>query len=156
MSKYHIKAETSINAPIQKIWEVMTSTGKYQEWNSFIRKIDVDSKNLEPGTKMQFEVEFKNKKRAKSGEIVKHYSPPKENNGKWEAEWIYDFTGILHNIGMVRATRTQKLTQLENGSVHYYTCEKFSGWGKIFLPLKNVQAGFLTHASDLKKYCEKL
>lgn len=134
----------------------MTSTEKYSEWNSFIKRIEVGGKNLEPGAKMKFEVEFQNGKKARSGEIVKHYAPPKENNGTWEAEWIYDFTGPLHSIRMIRATRIQKLTKLSNGSVHYYTCEKFSGWGKIFLPLKNVQAGFLTHADDLKKYCEKL
>lgn len=156
MSKYHVKAETIIHAPIQKIWEVMINTEQYSEWNSFIRKISVTSDRLLPGTKMEFNVIFPNKSRAKSGEIVTHISPPNEVNGVWEAEWIYDFTGILNNIGMVKASRTQKLTQLENGVVHYFTCEKFSGWGKIFLPLKNVQAGFLVHAADLKKRCEQL
>ncbi len=154
-NKYHIKAEAIIQAPIDKVWKVMTEVQNYPEWNSFIKKIE--SKSMEPveGTLMKFQVELKKGKITGSNELVKLLSSPKEKNGVLEAEWVYDFTGPLHTIGMVRATRSQKLVQLKDGTTHYYTCEKFSGWGKVFLPLVNVQAGFITHAADLKKRCEK-
>jgi len=155
-NKYHITVETTIDSDINTIWDKMINTREYGDWNSFIKKITIEKQILLEGTKMKFEVQFKNGKKTTSDEQVKLFKPPHNNQGTIEAEWIYDFTGFLHNIGMVRASRTQKLTQLENGSVHYYTCEKFSGWGKIFLPLKNVKAGFDTHAADLKKHCEKL
>lgn len=154
-NKYHIKAEAIIHAPIAMVWKVMTDVKNYPEWNSFIKKIESKSEEPVEGTLMKFKVELKKGKITGSNELVKLLSAPKEKNGVLEAEWIYDFTGPLHNIGMVMATRSQKLVQLKNGTTHYYTCEKFSGWGKVFLPLANVQAGFIKHAADLKEHCEK-
>jgi uncharacterized protein YndB with AHSA1/START domain len=153
-NKYHVTAETIIQSPIQKVWEVMTDTDQYPQWNQFIKKIITPAGKPVVGTAMKFEVKFSNGKKARSGELVKLYQEPALIHNIWQAEWIYDFTGPLHNIGMVRASRTQKLTGLSNGHTHFYTCEKFSGWGKIFLPLAQVQAGFIQHAADLKKYCE--
>jgi uncharacterized protein YndB with AHSA1/START domain len=153
-NKYHVTAEIIIQSPIQKVWEVMTETSKYPQWNGFIKKINTPAGKPVAGTAMQFEVEFSNGSKAKSGELVKVFQEPALINNSWQAEWIYDFTGPLHAIGMVRASRTQKLTGLSNGYTHFYTCEKFSGWGRIFLPLAQVQAGFIQHAGDLKAYCE--
>jgi len=155
MNKYHVKAEIIIHAPIQEVWDIMIDISKYGEWNSFIKNITALSVIPTVGTQMKFTVVFPNNNKATSGELVKLLHPPTLQNGKLQAEWIYDFTGILHSIGMVRASRTQQLTAIDENTTHYYTCERFSGWGKIFLPLKNVQSGFLIHASDLKKHCEK-
>lgn len=155
MNKYQIKAEIIIHAPIEKVWSIMTDYEKYNEWNSFIRKIDINSSRIELGTIMKFEVEFPNKKKATSREIVKQFAPPTKINNVINAKWEYDFAGPICKIGMIKATRTQTLTELKDGSVYYYTCEKFSGWGKAFLPLKNIQEGFNNHAKDLKKHSEK-
>lgn len=154
MNKYHVSTEIIIHAPIQKIWEVMIDVKKYGEWNRFIRKISADQDIPTPGTAMKFEVEFPNKSKATSGELVKLLEPPGVKEGKTTAQWVYDFTGPFHNIGMVRASRVQLLTAIDANTTHYYTCEKFRGWGKIFLPLKNVRSGFILHAEDLKKVCE--
>ncbi len=155
INKYHVTSEIIIHAPIQTIWDVMTDVKKYNEWNSFVKNIETSNEIPVPGTQMKFTVEFPNKSKASSGELVKLLQPPIEKEGKLQAEWIYDFTGPLHNIGMVRASRTQQLTAIDENTTHYYTCERFSGWGKIFLPLKNVRGGFKIHANDLKKRCEK-
>ncbi|MEO0337838.1 MAG: SRPBCC domain-containing protein [Bacteroidota bacterium] len=35
-----IKTEILINAPVEKVWEVLTAFANYPEWNPFIRKIN--------------------------------------------------------------------------------------------------------------------
>lgn len=155
MNKYHVEAEIVIHAPIHTIWKIMTEVKNYGEWNRFIRNIESPNNLPIAGTPMKFTVVFPNNSKATSGEQVKQFSPPEVKGGTLKAEWIYNFTGILHTIGMVRASRTQQLTAIDENTTHYYTCERFSGWGKIFLPLKNVRAGFTMHAEDLKKHCEK-
>jgi uncharacterized protein YndB with AHSA1/START domain len=155
MSKYHIVAETTIHAPIHKVWKIMTSIDQYPEWNHFIQKITASLAEPVEGTLMKFDVNFEDGKITRSQELVKRFYKPTEENGSIHAEWIYDYRGFLHTIGMVRATRTQQLIQLEEGTTHYFTREKFSGWGKMFLPLTKIQAGFITHTNCLKKHCEK-
>jgi uncharacterized protein YndB with AHSA1/START domain len=39
----HIKTEILINAPIEKIWAVLTDVSYYSSWNPFITKIDGDA-----------------------------------------------------------------------------------------------------------------
>jgi len=156
MSKYHIIVESTLNASIDVVWKVMTDIQDYPKWNRFITKVEANNAEPVPGTIMKFKVEFKPGSKAVSTEIVKSLEKPQVKEGKKTAEWIYDYYGFLPSIGMVKATRIQKLVELEDGKTHYYTCEKFSGWGKLFLPLKNVQTGFNTHAADLKKECERI
>ena len=120
------KAGTSIiiRASIQKVWTTLTNLEAYPDWNPFIYKIESSRKVPKPGTKMVFWVRFENGKTSESDEFVTLLSPPDQNMGQ-SAKWVYRFDGFLHKINMIRATRTQQLTVLEDNTVKYETEEIF-------------------------------
>ncbi len=151
MKKVSIKSV--INAPIEKVWEVLTNIKNYSEWNPFV--YDVSSDKIIPniGCNMVFSVRFSNEKEVKSKEYVTQFDTPQQTNNK-TALWVYRFDGFLHKINIVRATRTQKLKALSINTTEYSSEEVFSGLGKFLLPLKEVQKGFNRQANALKKVCE--
>lgn len=150
-TNYSAQGECILHTTLHRAWEVLVGIQYYNEWNGFVRK--VVSNHLEPvaGTQMKFTVYWETGGKATSGERVTVFSPPQHKQARWE----YVFTGFLPFIGMVRATRVHELKELDDGTVYYYTIEKFRGWGKIFLPLKKVQAGFTRQTADYKKRCEQ-
>lgn len=142
-----------IQAPIDKVWEVMTAIEQYPAWNPFIYEVKADALAPKVGGEMTFQVKFANGSTATSKERVNIFSPPQEGQSS-TAEWSYVFEGILPALYCIQATRIQQLTPLPNGATQYFTSEAFRGWGQWLLPLKQVQQGFEIQAAALKKVCE--
>ncbi len=151
-----IEARITIEADIQTVWEVMVTTSKYPEWNSFIPKVETTVDPPTVGAVMQFTVSWADGSTQKSGELVRVFTPPSAQVGEQKAEWSYSFKSFLSTIGMIRATRRQILTQTETGYTHYETYEEFRGWGTAFLPYDKVQDGFNRQAQALKVQCERI
>ncbi len=55
-----ISVKTEINAPIEKVWEVLTNIKDYSEWNPFVYDVSVDKKIPNVDCKMLFFVAFDN------------------------------------------------------------------------------------------------
>lgn len=148
-----IATKREINAPIEKVWGVMTQIEKYPEWNPFIVKIDSNKSVPTIATKMLFYIEWFDGSKTTSGERVTVFNPPDFYHGK-SAKWEYIFDSFLSTIGMVKAHRYQHLT-FKDGLTTYETAETFRGWGTAFLPVKKIERGFEDQADALKEYCEK-
>ena len=142
-----------IDAPIDKVWNILTDTEKYSEWNPFVYHIETNKKEPSEGCEMTFSIRFEDGKETKSKEKVLKFTPPSELGGK-TAFWEYRFAGFVHSIGMIRAVRSQTLTTMPDGKTEYSSVEIFRGWGKSFVPLKSVQKGFEIQGDALKKRCE--
>ncbi len=151
MKKVCVKVE--INAPIEKVWEVLTNIKGYSEWNPFVYNVSSDKIVPDVGYNMLFSVCFSNGKKVQSKEYVMTFTPPQLTDNT-SALWVYRFDGLLHKMNIVRATRTQTLKALSMSTTEYSSEEVFSGLGKCFLPLKEVQKGFTLQANALKVFCE--
>jgi|ERR1043165_1248656 hypothetical protein len=153
-----IAAETSItiNASIEKVWQIMLDTAKYPAWNSFVVKAEAAGDPSKPGNKMKLFVKWQKGGGASSNEVIADtQAPTLESDGKKRAFWSYRFVGPLATTGMVQAVRYQWLEETVPGVTLYRTREEFKGLLKLFIPLANVQQGFERQAADLKRHCEK-
>jgi len=130
-----------INAPIQTVWDVLTTIQEYPNWNPFIVAIEANTEIPQEGCKMVFTVNFHDGATTSSSEYVTKFLPPQATLGD-RAEWIYRFDGLLHQTYMIRAVRVQSLTALSDGQTLYESEEVFRGWGVMGVPLAKVQQGF--------------
>jgi hypothetical protein len=146
-------AESSIEiaAPVDLVWQVMIDVDRYREWNPFIVSIDSDGK-ITVGSSMTLHVRWEGGGGASSGERVTRMDAPIGGKGAFE----YSFTGWMHTLAMVRATRVQTVEELAPRSTRYHTRESFGGWLAGAIPLKKVQRGFELHAQALKTRAESL
>lgn len=155
MSKIQASAECEINAPIEKVWELMVGIGNYQLWNPFVVRVESNQSKPAVGVMMDFTVRFPgDESTTRSKELVTRFSPPQTKDGVITATWEYDYASLPSKIGMIKATRIQQITQKEGEPTRYFSQEKFSGWGVSFVPIDNVQAGFDAQTEALKKAAE--
>mgnify|MGYP001810424081 CR=1 FL=1 len=152
-----IAAETqlTINAPLEKVWQLMLHTDAYGEWNPFVYRADRMGDVSQPGTTMKLYVRWQNGGTATSGEVITEVQEPvTDASGTICAHWAYRYTDILAKLGLVKATRYQWLTQHPGQPTLYRTREEFTGLLKHFIPLKAVQNGFERQAAALKSRAE--
>ncbi|MEM8860869.1 MAG: SRPBCC domain-containing protein [Chloroflexota bacterium] len=154
----HIQATASceINAPIEIVWEILVGIGNYERWNPFV--IQIKSNRDEPieGVLMDFTVRFPNGIRTvKSLELVTKFSPPQKTDDGIIALWEYDYASFMAKIGMIKATRVQRLIQKKGEATKYFSQEVFNGWGAGLVPIKKVQAGFDAQTEALKNAAEE-
>ena len=150
-----VRSEIDIDTSIDVVWGIMTAIDLYSAWNPFI--VDVQAPNGPPiaATLMHFDVRWQQGGRARSSERVTLFEPPKADpEGTLRAEWRYDFVSPLSTIGMIQASRIQRLSQSPGQQTHYYSEERFAGWGTLFVPIQKVQAGFHAQAHALKAHAE--
>lgn len=144
MSNNLIESKIIINAPIQKVWAVLSDFDTYQQWNPFTPKIDIENKI---GSTVGLHVRL-NPKSTKT--ILQ-----KETLMAWEEgkhlEW-----GI-QNSWFVRTVRVQSLRAIDETTTEYYTSDAFEGLltGLIlFLYRSKIQIGFDDVCTGLKKQVE--
>jgi hypothetical protein len=141
-------ANAEIEAPIEKVWQVMLDVQRYGEWNPFIVKVDADGP-VRVGGRFVLHVRWPGGGGARYAEQVTRLDGPSAGR----ASWSYVSTRLVSTIGAVRATRVQSLESV-GAKTRYSTREDFSGWLTFALPIKKVQAGFDAHAAALKKRAE--
>lgn len=146
MSKHLIESTIIINAPLEKVWAVLSNFDNYHKWNPFTPKIEVEN---EIGSTVGLQVRL-NPKSTKT--ILQ-----KETLLVWEEgkrlEW-----GI-QNSWFVRTVRIQSLKAIDENTTEYYTSDAFKGplTGLIlFLYRNKIQIGFDDVCTGLKKEVESL
>ncbi len=153
-------AETSINinAPIEKVWQIMLDINNYPNWNPFVVRAEGEGDMAVPGNTMKLFVRWQNGGQASSGEEITDTKLPfTDTNGVKRAHWSYRFTGPLNNLGLVKATRYHWLEQKTGTPTTIYrTREEFNGLLKAFIPLAKVQDGFERQAAAFKAEAERI
>ena len=146
-------AEADIDAELDTVWEVMTDTDRYGEWNPFVQRVEVDGPPT-VGTPIRLHVEFSGGKQVVSPERITVVEPPYDDGGTRRATLAYVYEGLPARLGLVRGTRWQRLSQAPGGPTRYETVEEFRG---PLVPLagpSRVEEGFGRHARALKERAE--
>lgn len=141
-----IESTITINAPLSKVWAVLSDFENYHQWNPFTPKIDINPQQI--GSTVGLHVRlFPN--------ISKTFLQ-KEQLLSWEKEHKMEWG--IQNAWHVKTVRIQKLTAIDEQTTQYYTLDSFEGpltWLILLLFKKNIQIGFDEVASGLKRYVER-
>jgi hypothetical protein len=148
-------ATVSIDAPLDRVWEVMTDVAAYGEWNPFVYRVECPTPPR-PGDALVLHVRWANGRSSVSPERISMMEPPYQDDGIRRAALAYVYEGLPARVGLVRGVRHQRLSQAVGGATVYETVEEFSG---PLVPLAGpgrVADGFRRHAEALKARCERL
>jgi hypothetical protein len=148
-------ARAEINAPLETVWAVMMDTSAYGEWNPFCYRADcpVPPKVGDP---IKLHVRWANGKTVTSPERISVVEPPYDDNGTQRATLAYVYEGLPSKLGLVKGTRSQRLSRAPGGPTIYETVEEFSGPLVAFAGPDRVAEGFGRHADALKLKSESL
>jgi hypothetical protein len=142
-----IAASSVIEAPIEKVWAILSDIRRYPEWSPFV--VDVGGE-------------------VKVGELVTLHvamtpgRPPllqKERVSKRDEGRELCWGMVMGHPILLKAERYQRLTALSATSTRYETCDDFEG---LLVPVvfalyrAKIQAGFDATAAALKKRAESL
>lgn len=138
-----LKTEVVIDAPKEKVWEVLTETKKYSNWNPFIISVEGE---IKLGSKITNIMVHENKETVFTPIITVF-----DENETFE--WLGSGLG-----GMFKGRHYFKLEALDNGQTKMLHGEKFSGLlsGLIMQMIgKDTHANFENMNRALKVECEK-
>lgn len=150
----HPRAAIEIDAPLDQVWAVMLDTASYGAWNPFIERAECPSPP-QVGDPIVLHVRWRNGRGARSPERISVIEPPHDDEGVCRATLAYVFEGWPAKLGLVRGTRTQRLTQRPGGPTRYDTIEEFSGPLVALAGPARVEDGFRRHAAALRERCER-
>jgi hypothetical protein len=146
MSKYFVEEHITINADIDTVWGYMIGWDSYPRWNPFIVKVDYRASKNGQGDIMVFSLAWHDGRKGSSIEQMISSTPPE--NGS--AELKYKYAHPVARLGLLRATRVQKL-QSKGNQTEYSTREEYHGILARFVPLDGVKKGFTAQANALAK-----
>jgi hypothetical protein len=149
----HPRAEVEIDAPIDRVWQVMLDTASYGEWNPFVVRADCPSPPS-VGDPITLHVRWSDGRGATSPERISVVDPPHDVDGVRRATLAYVYEGLPAKLGLVRGTRYQCLSQPHGAPTTYDTVEEFSGPLVALAGPKRVADGFRRHAEALRTRCE--
>ncbi|MDX2089585.1 MAG: SRPBCC domain-containing protein [Kofleriaceae bacterium] len=140
-----IRAQSDIDAPLSRVWDVLVDIPRYAEWNPFTPRIDT---TLEVGSPVVLHVQMKpTGARIVQTEYVRVVE--KEHELSWGMTMGAPF--------VLRALRRQVLTPLSETRTRYETSDAFHG---LLVPVVmglyrvHIQRGFDDVARALKARCE--
>lgn len=145
-AKYAVSERILIDANIETVWRHMTDWDAYPQWNPFIVKVEFLSDRQVPNSKMKFHLRWQDGKTGTSIEQMARSVPPQ--NGT--AELAYTYASLPARLGLLRATRVQRLRQI-GSQTEYVTREEFHGILARFVPFTAVQQGFTAQAEALAR-----
>ncbi|MBI2382835.1 MAG: SRPBCC domain-containing protein [Gammaproteobacteria bacterium] len=149
-------AEAIIEAPIERVWQVMMDLPRYGDWNPFTPRVDCPG-GPKVGAPIALHVRWADGKGLISNERIVQVDAPAPGPDKiLRACYAYNFGGPLAAMNLVRSHRTQELEQLPDGRTRYRTHIQLTGLFAGFAPIKKVQDGFDRQTAGLKQHCEKL
>jgi len=140
-----IKTKIEINAPIEKVWDVLTDFDLYPEWNPFVRKIKGD---LSEGSCLQVFLEAPEGKAMVFNPTVVKIEPGRQ------LVWL---DRVLFP-GLFDGEHYFVINPLTRGYVTFCHCEIFSGLlSKLILKLigQSTEAGFHAMNRALKQRVEE-
>ncbi|GAA4683851.1 SRPBCC domain-containing protein [Nocardioides nanhaiensis] len=147
-------ASVTIAAPIERVWQVMTETDRYGEWNPFV----VEARTAHPprvDEPILLTVRWRSGRTTRSPERISAVETPAAGpTGEQRALLSYTYEGWPARLGLVRGVRHQRLTQEPGGPTTYETVEEFSGPLVRLAGPARVADGFARHAQALRTRCE--
>jgi len=142
-----LRASIDIDAPIDRVFQIMLDFPQYSAWNPFVIGISGEARQ---GAVIWLDVRFHDGQRHRVEEHIEVLDPPGER-----AELTYQTRGPLARFRLVRARRRQVLTRVDGSRTRYETDETFSGLLTAFLPRAGIQRGFDDCALALKQRAER-
>ena len=145
ISPSEVGTEIEIDAPVEKVWDILVDLEKYPEWNPFTKKVE---STLLVGDEIHLEVHMRKNKIRNQTEIVNLHEPNKKIC--WGVQYM--------KPAILNANRHQVLTPLDGNKTLYYTADKFSG---MMAPMvikmygEDIKKGFECVAKALKKRAEE-
>ncbi|WP_343605391.1 SRPBCC domain-containing protein [Fluviicola sp.] len=143
--KKEIKTEIRIQAPAEKVWNILTAFGDYPQWNPFIKSIEGTAR---VGSKITARIEAPGSKGMTFKPTVLVFDPNKE------FRWI----GHLLFPGLFDGEHRFELIDNGDHTTTFIQAEKFNG---ILVPLLRKMLdggtieGFRAMNNKLKELCEK-
>ena len=139
-----VRAEIEIDAPAERIFDILTDLPAYPEWNPFTPRVE---STLRPGDPVHLYVRLRGERLSHRVEVVTRNERPSR------LCW-----GTTIGAGfLLRAERCQTLTSLDERRTRFVNEDVFHGW---LAPLvmgtfgRAMQRGFESVASALKKRAE--
>ena len=98
-------ARIEIDAPLDRVWEVMLDTASYGEWNPFVQRADCAAPRV--GEAITLHVRFANGSTATSPERITALDvPTTSEDGVRRALLAYRYEGLRRSCGWCRACAT--------------------------------------------------
>ncbi len=145
MFKKEIRTEPLlIDLPVEPVWDVLSDTGKYGEWNSFSPEAQTDFK---VGSPIHVLLDMGSGKMKRISLTVHAYDPPRF------VSW-----GTVFGAGWIfRGVREQHLEPVGEASCRYCCIERMTG---LLAPLimllfgNHMHRSYTTVGRELKRYAE--
>lgn len=140
---FSVQASITINAPLERVWEVLTDLEHYGEWNSFVPSMKAD---LRVGATLTMRVHMRDNLETTSVETITALEPQRLLAWKTRSPaWI------------LRGERFQVIKASNEQTTEYWTRESFTGFAAPLLQVlyaRDLQQGFQTMARDLQAHAE--
>lgn len=140
-----LRTEITIQAPKEKVWQVLTNTNQYEEWNPFIRKV---TGNFQEGSHIQAELHPADKNpmtiRPRVLKVEEHQ----------ELRW----KGKMLISGIFDGEHIFQLEEMKDNTTRFIHREEFNG---VLVPFfkklldDHTRRGFEAMNQALKDRCEK-
>jgi hypothetical protein len=144
ISPHSVRAEVEIDAPIERVWEILTDLDRYGDWNPFTPKVET---TLRIGAPVHLYVRLVGQRLMHRVEYVTRNEP---HTLGWEMKMGARF--------LLYAERVQVLTAIEDRRTHYMTEDRFTGALRpVVLGLfgRAMERGFRDCAHGLKQAAER-
>ena len=149
----HAQAETLIDAPIERVWDVIMDLKNYPDWNPFTVEIE-NPEGPKVGAAIRLHVRWSSGKGVISPERIGLIEPPSGAPGARRACYGYNFGTILSTLNLVRSKRLQILEERPGNKTFYKTTIELSGLFAGATPIEQIQDGFDRQTVALKQRCE--
>lgn len=139
MAKKQITTSISINAPVEKVWDIFTDFSSYETWNPFIKSI---KGNIKPGNTIHVNLDGMKMK-------PKVLVFEKNQEFRWKGKLF--FRGLFDGEHLFRLEKT------DDGKTIFYHEEYFNG---ILVPLfskmldNKIKPSFIEMNEKLKELAE--
>ena len=145
MTEYCIESDIEINAPISRVWALLTDFAAMPSWNPFIKSI---SGNLAQGARLSVHI-------VPPGSSGMHFKPTILTvRPERELRWL----GHLFVPGIFDGEHYFLLEPIEKNRTPFAQSEKFSGLlvGLLGGTLETTSAGFKAMNTALKQQAEQM
>ena len=138
-----LRSEIAIDAPPERVWQVLTAFGAYPEWNPFIRSIEGEAK---VGSRLKIRIEPPGARGMTFRPTVRAAEPARE------LRWL----GRLLLPGLADGEHRLALEPLAGGRSRFIQSERFSGLlvGLLKETLTATERGFEHMNEALKRRLE--
>jgi hypothetical protein len=136
-----LRTEIDIDAPPQKVWEVLTDFRAYPEWNPFITSAEGRAR---VGQRLELVMSPPQSREMKVAPEVLRAEPFVEL--RWKGVVYFEWLFVGEHFFRLKDLGTNQ-TRLVHG-------EDFSGWLVKMIPFTNITRGFVFMNQALKKRAE--